>query len=101
MDMVNIPAQLIIGSKIFEKLSIDEQNCFTLYRRYIDFIDNEWYGDNFFYDRDDLLEFWGVKNINEISGNVYFRDFVNLSRDEEQKWKSMCEDGKQLKIFWC
>ena len=99
--MVNIPAQLIIGSYIFNKLLEEEKNKFKLYKVY-NFVTNfDWAGDNYFYDKEDLLEFWGVRNLEDINGSVYVRDFKNLTRVEEELWKSLSLNGSQIKIFWC
>ncbi len=98
---MNIPAQLVIGSQIFNKLLKEEKIKFKFYKEYNNFCNKEWFGDNYFYDEEDLLEFWGVNSLNEINGSVYIRNFENLSRDEEKYWKSLSTDGFQVKIFWC
>ena len=98
---MNIPAQLVIGSFIYERLSEKEKEKFKLYNRYNTFNISEWSGDNYFYDEDDLLNFWGVENLNDINGCVYIREFDNLSRKEEKYWRSLGLDGSQIKIYWC
>ena len=98
---MNIPAQLVIGSYIYRKLVEKEKEKFKLYKEYKNLNCAEWFGDNYFYDEEDLLEFWGVNSLNEINGSVYIRNFENLSRDEEKYWKSLSTDGFQVKIFWC
>ena len=98
---MNIPAQLVIGSYIYEKLSEGDKEKFKLYKNYNNLNDSEWFGDNYFYDKDDLLEFWGVKNIKDINGCVYIREFDNLTRNEEKSWESLSPEGRQIKIYWC
>ena len=98
---MNIPAQLVIGSYIYEKLSERDKGKFKLYKNYNNLNDSEWFGDNYFYDKDDLLEFWGVKNIKDINGCVYIREFDNLTKDEEKFWRSLSLNGCQIKIYWC
>ena len=98
---MNIPAQLVIGSYIYEKLSERDKGKFKLYKNYNNLNDSEWFGDNYFYDKDDLLEFWGVKNIKDINGCVYIREFDNLTRNEEKSWESLSSEGRQIKIYWC
>tara|TARA_B100001121_G_C18204757_1_gene396377 strand:+ start:127 stop:423 length:297 start_codon:yes stop_codon:yes gene_type:complete len=98
---MNIPAQLVIGSSIFNKLLDEEKVKFKFYKRYNNLNIPEWFGDNYFYDEEDLLFFWGVKNLKDINGSVYTREFDNLTRDEEQFWRSLSLDGYQIKIYWC
>ena len=98
---MNIPAQLVIGSFIYNRLEKKEQEKFKLYKRYNDLNNSEWLGDNYFYDEEDLLDFWGVENLKDINGFVYVREFDNLSRDEENFWRSLSLNGYQIKIYWC
>ena len=98
---MNIPAQLVIGSDIFNRLLKEEKIKFKFYKEYNNLCNEEWFGDNYFYDEEDLLEFWGVNSLNKIIGSVYIRNFQNLSREEESYWKSLSIDGYQVKIFWC
>ena len=98
---MNIPAQLVIGSFIYNKLLEKERRKFRLYKRYKDLNISRWFGDNYFYDEEDLLDFWGVKNLKDIDGYVYIREFDNLTRDEEQFWISLSLNGNQIKIYWC
>ena len=98
---MNIPAQLIIGSFIYNKLPEKEQEKFRFYNRYNNLNISEWFGDNYFYDEDDLIDFWGVKNLKEINGCVYVREFDNLTRDEEKFWRSLSLNGCQIKVYWC
>ena len=98
---MNIPAQLVIGSFIYNKLIEKEKEKFRLYRSYNNHNIAKWCGDNYFYDEEDLLDFWGVKSIEEIKGKVYIREFDNLTRDEEKFWRSLSLNGKQIKIYWC
>ena len=98
---MNIPAQLIIGSFIYNNLLEKEQEKFRFYKEYNNLNISEWFGDNYFYDEDDLLDFWGVKNLKEINGSVYIREFDNLTRDEETFWRSLSLNGCQIKIYWC
>ena len=98
---MNIPAQMIIGSFIYNKLLEKEQKKFKFYKSYNNFNISEWLGDNYFYDEDDLKDFWGVKNLKEINGCVYVREFDNLTRDEEKFWRSLSLNGCQIKVYWC
>ena len=98
---MNIPAQLVIGSYIYKKLSENEQEKFNFYKRYNNLNISEWFGDNYFYDEEDLLDFWGVRSIEDINGKVYIREFDNLTRDEEKFWRSLSLNGDQIKIYWC
>ena len=98
---MNIPAQLVIGSFIYNKLLEKEQVKFNLYKRYNNLTTSEWFGDNYFYDEEDLLDFWGVKKLIDIDGCVYIREFDNLTRDEEKFWRSLSLNGHQIKIYWC
>ena len=98
---MNIPAQLVIGSFIYNKLLEKERRKFRLYKRYKDLNISRWFGDNYFYDEEDLLDFWGVKNLKDIDGDVYIREFDNLTRDEEKLWRSLSLNGHQIKIYWC
>ena len=98
---MNIPAQLVIGSYIYKKLLEKEREKFKFYKRYNNLSDSEWFGDNYFYDEEDLLDFWGAKNLKEINGCIYIREFVNLTKDEEKFWKELGLNGSQVKIFWC
>ena len=98
---MNIPAQLVIGSFIYNKLLEKERRKFRLYKRYKDLSISRWFGDNYFYDEEDLLDFWGVKNLKDIDGYVYIREFDNLTRDEEKLWRSLSLNGHQIKIYWC
>ena len=98
---MNIPAQLVIGSFIYNKLSEENQEKFVFYKRYNNLNISEWFGDDFFYDEDDLIDFWGVKNLKDINGCVYIREFDNLTRNEEKFWRSLSLNGYQIKIYWC
>ena len=98
---MNIPAQLVIGSFIYNKLLEKEQEKFKFYKRYNNLNISKWFGDNYFYDEEDLLDFWGVKNLEDINGCVYIRKFNNLTRNEEKFWRSLSLDGNQIKIYWC
>ena len=98
---MNIPAQLVIGSYIFNRLLKEDQNKFKFYKTYNNITDKPWLGDNYFYDEEDLLDFWGVKEINEIKGSLYVREFDNLTKTEEKYWRSLSKNNIQIKIFWC
>ena len=98
---MNIPAQLVIGSFIYNNLIEKEKEKFRLYKRYNNLKVSEWFGDNYFYDEEDLVDFWGVKNLKDINGSVYIREFDNLTRDEEKCWRSLSLNGYQIKIYWC
>ena len=98
---MNIPAQLVIGSYIYDKLLDKEKEKFILYKSYNKFNISEWFGDNYFYDEDDLIDFWGVNDLKEINGCVYIREFDNLTREEEKFWRSLSLNGYQIKIYWC
>ena len=98
---MNIPAQLVIGSYIYNKLLDKEKEKFKLYKKYTAINTSEWFGDDYFYDEDDLLFFWGVKNLKDINGCVFIRNFDNLTRDDEKFWRSLSSDGNQIKIYWC
>ena len=98
---MNIPAQLVIGSFIYDNLHEKEKEKFRLYRRYNNLNFSEWFGDNYFYDDEELLSFWGVKNLKDINGCVYIREFDNLTRDEEKFWRSLSLNNYQIKIYWC
>ena len=98
---MNIPAQLVIGSYIHNKLIEKEKEKFIFYKRYNNLNMSVWFGDDYFYDEEDLLDFWGVKNLKDINGCVYIREFDNLSRDQERFWKSLSLNGYQIKIYWC
>ena len=98
---MNIPAQLVIGSFIYNKLLEKEKEKFTFYKIYNNLNISEWFGDNYFYDEEDLLEFWGVKNLKDINGCVYIREFDHLNRDQEKFWRSLSLNGHQIKIYWC
>jgi len=98
---MNIPAQLVIGSFIYNNLVEKEKEKFRLYKRYNNINISEWFGDNYFYDEDDLLDFWGVDSLKDISGCVYIREFDNLTREEEKNWRSLSLNGYQIKIYWC
>ena len=98
---MNIPAQLVIGPHIYNKLLEKEKEKFKLYKKYNNLLISGWYGDNYFYDEEDLLDFWGVKYLKDIYGSVFIREFDNLTRDEEKFWKSLSLNGYQIKIYWC
>ncbi len=98
---MNIPAQLVIGSYIYKKLLEGEKRKFKFYKRYDNLNTSEWFGDDYFYDEEDLLNFWGAKNLKDIYGCVYIRDFDNLTRDEEEFWRSLSLNDNQIKIYWC
>ena len=98
---MNIPAQLVIGSYIYKNLIEKEKEKFKLYKKYKNINSSQWFGDNYFYDEEDLLDFWGVKNLKDINGCVYVREFVNLTRDKEKFWKSLSLNGYEIKIYWC
>ena len=98
---MNIPAQMVIGSYIYNKLLEKEKEKFRLFRLYNDLDISGWLGDNYFYDEEDLLDFWGVKNLKDINGCVYIREFDNLTRDEEKFWRSLSLNGYQIKVYWC
>ena len=98
---MNIPAQLVIGSSIYKKLLEKEKNKFKWYKKYTSINISEWSGDNYFYDEEDLLNFWGVKNLKDINGSVYFREFDNLTRKEEKFWRSLSLNGNEIMIYWC
>ena len=98
---MNIPAQLVIGSFIFNNLLEKEQKNFRFYKRYSNLNMQEWFGDNYFYDEDDLLDFWGAKNLKDINGSLFIREFDNLTRDEEKFWRSLSLNGCQIKVYWC
>ena len=98
---MNIPAQLVIGSFIYKKLLEKEKDKFRFYKAYNNLNISGWFGDNYFYDEDDLMEFWGVKDLKDINGIVYVREFDNFTRDEEMFWRSLSLNGHQIKIYWC
>ena len=98
---MNIPAQLVIGSDIFNRLLKEEKLKFKFYKEYNNLSNEKWFGDNYFYDEDDLIDFWGVNNLKDINGCVYIREFDNLTRDEEKFWRSLSLNGYQIKIYWC
>ena len=98
---MNIPAQLVIGSYIYDRLLEKEKGIFKFYRKYNNFNIPDWFGDNYFYDEEDLLDFWGVKDLKDINGCVYTREFENLTREEEMIWRSLSVNGCQIKIYWC
>ena len=98
---MNIPAQLVIGSFIYNNLKKEEQEKFRFYKAYKNLNVSEWFGDNYFYDEEDLLDFWGEKNLKDINGCVYIREFDNLTRDEEKLWRSLSLKGYQIKVYWC
>ncbi len=98
---MNIPAQLVIGSHIYNKLLKKEKEKFKLYKIYNNLSISEWYGDNYFYDEEDLLLFWGVNDLKDINGCVYIRDFDNLTRKDEKFWRSLSSNDEQIKIYWC
>ena len=98
---MNIPAQLVIGSYIYNKLTEKEKEKFKLFKTYNNLVISEWFGDNYFYDEEDLLNFWGVKNLKDINGCVYIRKFDNLTRNEEKFWRSLSLNDHQIKIYWC
>ncbi len=98
---MNIPAQLVIGSYIYNKLLEEEQEKFSFYKKYRNLNISEWFGDNYFYDEEDLLAFWGVKDLKDINGCVYVREFDNLTRGEERFWRSLSLNDYQIKIYWC
>ena len=98
---MNTPAQLVIGNDVFNKLSLKEKNKFEFYKNYKNINEPEWFGDNYFYDEEDLAIFWGVKNIADIDGSLYVRKFDNFSKDDEFWWRSLGEKGTQVKVFWC
>ena len=98
---MNIPAQLVIGSFIYNNLKKEEQEKFRFYKAYKNLNVSEWFGDNYFYDEEDLLNFWGEKNLKDINGCVYIREFDNLTRDEEKLWRSLSLKGYQIKVYWC
>ena len=98
---MNIPAQLVIGSFIYNKLLENEQKKFRFYKRYNNLNTSEWFGDDYFYDEEDLLGFWGVNNLIEINGSVYIREFDNFTRDDEKFWRSLSLNGYQIKVYWC
>ena len=98
---MNIPAQLVIGSFIYNRLLEEEQEKFIFYKSYNNLNISEWLGDNYFYDEEDLVDFWGVKDLKDIDGSVYIRKFDNLTRDEEKVWRSLSLNGYQIKIYWC
>ena len=47
------------------------------------------------------MNFWGVKNLQDINGSVYIREYDNLTRDEEKFWRSLSFNDYQIKIYWC
>ena len=98
---MDIPAQLVIGSFIYNKLLENEKEKFLLYKTYKNLNTSKWFGDNYFYDEEDLLDFWGVNNLKDINGCVFIREFDNLTRNDEEFWKSLSLNGKQMKIYWC
>ena len=98
---MNIPAQLVIGSYIYNKLTKREKEKFKLFKKYNNINVIEWFGDNYFYDEEDLLDFWGAQNLKDINGCVYIREFDNLTVDEEKFWISLSLNGNQIKIYWC
>ena len=98
---MNIPAQMVIGSFIYDKLLEKEQEKFKFYKRYNNLNISKWFGDSYFYDEEDLIDFWGVKNLKDINGCVYIREFDNLTLDEEKSWRSLSLNGYQIKIYWC
>tara|TARA_Y100000589_G_scaffold174896_1_gene166037 strand:- start:2992 stop:3288 length:297 start_codon:yes stop_codon:yes gene_type:complete len=98
---MNIPAQLVIGTYIYKNLLEKEQEKFRFYKRYDNLNISSWFGDNYFYDKEELLNFWGVKNLRDINGSVYIREFDNLTRDDEKFWRSLSFNGYQIKIYWC
>ena len=98
---MNIRAQLVIGSHIYNNLLEQEKVKFKLYKKYNNLNISEWLGDNYFYDEEDLMTFWGVKKLKDINGCVYIRRFDNLSRKDEKFWRSLSFNGDQIKIYWC
>lgn len=100
-SQINTPAQLIIGCDVYNRLSKKDKQNFILYKKYEFLNEEEWLGDNFFYDNDDLKEFWGVNNLKNVLGSVYIRIYDNFTDKDERKWRELSEKNTQVKIIWC
>ena len=98
---MDIPAQLVIGSYIYNNLLEKEKEKFKMYKKYNSMSLDGWFGDNYFYDEEDLLAFWGIENLKDVNGHVYIRSFDNFTKDDEKFWRSLSLNGNQIKIYWC
>ena len=104
---------LIIGWRIYDKLSEEEQKAFALVERYLTASFYECYeyeyakgnknyewSDRCFSTQEELLEFFGYKVIEDLGADaVYARRFETFTNEDEKKWVKLIEDGYQLKHF--
>ena len=102
---------LIIGWRIYEKLSEEEQKAFALVERYrtasfYEFYEyakgnknHEW-SDRCFKTQEELLEFFGYEVIEDLDADaVYARRFETFTNEDEKKWMNLSEDGNQIKVI--
>ena len=104
---------LIIGWRIYDKLSEEEQKAFALLERYLTASFYECYeyeyakgnknyewSDRCFKTQEELLEFFGYEVIEDLDADaVYARRFETFTNEDEKKWMNLSEDGNQIKVI--
>ena len=108
---------LIIGWRIYDKLSEEEQKAFALVERYLTASLYECYeyeyeyeyakgnkiyewSDRCFKTQEELLEFFGYEVIEDLDADaVYARRFETFTNEDEKKWMNLSEDGNQIKVI--
>ena len=104
---------LIIGWRIYDKLSEEEQKDFVLVERYRTTFfyecceyeyskgnkNYEW-SDRCFKSQEDLLEFFGYEMIEDLNADaVYARRFETFTNEDKKKSMNLSEDGNQIKVI--
>ena len=104
---------LIIGWKIYDRLTEDEQKEFVLVKRYrTDYFyecyeyenakgnkNYEW-SDRCFKNQEELLEFFGYEMIEDLNADaVYARRVETFTHEDENELMKLSDAGKQIKVI--
>ena len=104
---------LIIGWRIYDKLSEEDQKAFALVERYrtASFYEcyeyeyakghkNYEWSDRCFNSQEELLDFFGYEMIEDLNADaVYARRVETFSDEEEKKWMKLSDAGNQIKVM--
>ena len=104
---------LIIGWRIYDKLSEEEQKAFALVERYLtaSFYEcyeyeyakgnknHEW-SDRCFNSQEELLDFFGYEMIEDLNTDaVYARRVETFTDEDKKRWMKLSDAGNQIKVM--
>ena len=104
---------LIIGWRIYYKLSEEDQKAFALVERYrtassCDCFENEYskgnknyeWSDRCFKTQEELLDFFGYEMIEDLDADaIYAKRYETFTNEDEKKWSKLSENGNQIKVM--